>query len=263
MVATHQLSPNVDPASQSAESKLQRTYPKQLVGRATETDIWLNGQGCKALLDTGATVSTVSEAFYREHLPDVQLHPLEDLNIECAAGQRLPFLGYVEVKVEMERASEIGVQYGLFLVVPGVTQYSRHVPVILGTNILQYFQRACQDKYGERYLQKAHLPGAWHMTFYSMAVEQRAVNRAEGRLGIVRCAVDSHLVIPKNSTRVVPGLVDTNFRCTQRTAMLYPSKKSTLPEGVEITPLLVNFASDLQAIEVEISNATSQAIALM
>ena len=117
----------------------------------------LSEKRCRALLDTGVTVSTISEEFYRKHLWDIWLHLLEDLDIECASGEKLPFLGYIEVGVDMKDRSKIGVQYALFLVVPSITKYSKTFPVILGTNILQCCQRTFRDRYGERFLQKAHL----------------------------------------------------------------------------------------------------------
>lgn len=56
----------------------------------------INDVQCTALLDTGATVSTLSEAFYNQYLSDVELHSLEEvINIECADGQLMPYLGYV------------------------------------------------------------------------------------------------------------------------------------------------------------------------
>lgn len=56
----------------------------------------INDVQCAALLDTGSTVSTLSEAFYNQYLSDVELHSLEEvINIECADGQLMPYLGYV------------------------------------------------------------------------------------------------------------------------------------------------------------------------
>lgn len=56
----------------------------------------INDVQCTALLDTGATVSTLSEAFYNQYLSDVELHSLEEvINIECADGQLMPLAMYV------------------------------------------------------------------------------------------------------------------------------------------------------------------------
>ena len=58
----------------------------------------VNGIQTKALLDNGSTVSTVSETFYKSNLSDLTMHTLEfSLKIECAEGQHLPYLGYIEI----------------------------------------------------------------------------------------------------------------------------------------------------------------------
>lgn len=67
---------------------------------ANEAKVQLGGVTCRALLDTGSIVSTVSHPFYLNHMGDCTLHPMEDiLHIGCAGGQFLPYLGYVEAEV--------------------------------------------------------------------------------------------------------------------------------------------------------------------
>ena len=70
-----------------------------LVGSPNEVDVDINGMTCKALLDTGATVSSISKSWY-DKLDNVEMHPLQQiLLVECADGHHLPYLGYVEVEV--------------------------------------------------------------------------------------------------------------------------------------------------------------------
>lgn len=51
----------------------------------------INDTECLALLDTGATVSTISKSFYDSYLAHTtQLLPIgEQLEVECADGQAL------------------------------------------------------------------------------------------------------------------------------------------------------------------------------
>jgi predicted aspartyl protease len=61
-----------------------------LVGNSNEADIKVEGVATSALLDTGASVSTVSEQFYRTHLQHVELQRVDKLlKIECANGDVL------------------------------------------------------------------------------------------------------------------------------------------------------------------------------
>ena len=67
-----------------------------MIGKPNEITVALNNIQGKALLDSGATVSTISEAFYKNQLYGAELHSIEDaIHIECADGQSMPYLGYV------------------------------------------------------------------------------------------------------------------------------------------------------------------------
>lgn len=97
----------------------------------------MNGHPCLALLDTGSQVTSILEQFYWEHLSDRPMQPLKGLErVVGAAGQEVPFLGYVELSISFPR-TEAGtdkVFQTLVLVVPD-NQYNQHVPLILGTNV--------------------------------------------------------------------------------------------------------------------------------
>lgn len=60
-----------------------------LVGGISETRIKINSVETLGLLGTGSCVSVLSERFYKEHLKDT---PLQELKVECADGQELPYL---------------------------------------------------------------------------------------------------------------------------------------------------------------------------
>ena len=47
------------------------------MGSPNESEVIVNGIQTKALLDTGSTVSTVFETFYKSNLSDLTMHPLE------------------------------------------------------------------------------------------------------------------------------------------------------------------------------------------
>ena len=123
---------------------------RDLVGSPNETEVIVNDIQTKALLDTGSTVSTVSEKFYNSNLSDLTMHLLEFiLKIECADGQHLPYLGANGIK-----------QPCLLLVVPDST-YNLNVP-LLGTNVLSTFMEECRHRHGSRFLQrKARYQGVW------------------------------------------------------------------------------------------------------
>ena len=133
---------------------MQRPSVKtDLVGHSDEVDICIEGIQTAALLDTGASVSTVSEAFHREKLSHLPVQPLQDfLHIECADGETLPYSSYIAADIT---APGVGLgekhsQPCLLLVVRD-SRYNAKVPVLLGTNILEQFLDMSRETLGHRF----------------------------------------------------------------------------------------------------------------
>ncbi|VDH97528.1 Hypothetical predicted protein [Mytilus galloprovincialis] len=73
-----------------------------LLGSPNEVTVVINGFQAAALLDTGSTVSTVSQSFHRQYLADSPIQTLNQiLNIECADGQNMPYLGYISAALQL------------------------------------------------------------------------------------------------------------------------------------------------------------------
>ena len=71
-----------------------------LVGDSNEVSVSICGVPTKALLDTGSTVTTISESFCRQYLYHLPIQPLDTiLSLSCANGESLPYLGYVEAGI--------------------------------------------------------------------------------------------------------------------------------------------------------------------
>ena len=69
----------------------------KMVGEVNEAAIEIECVPSTALLATGSCVSVVSETFYKEHLLNCKLNPIASIfKVECADGQALPYLGYIE-----------------------------------------------------------------------------------------------------------------------------------------------------------------------
>ena len=74
----------------------------QLVGDSNEVKVILGNTETTALLDSGSCISSVSETFWKDHLSDVPLEPLNDfVKIECADGNRLKYLGYIRTDLKV------------------------------------------------------------------------------------------------------------------------------------------------------------------
>lgn len=240
---------------------MSQGVPGRLVGEASEAEVMINGVVCQALLDTGSTVSSITQSFYDAHLVDFPLHPINDLlKVECASGQLLPYVGYVEAELRATGITETSGQPALFLVVPD-TRYSNDVPVLLGTNLLQPLVDGCREEQGPRFVQKiAHLT-PWWLAFRCLSLKKRETARAAGRVGIVKCNSAGTLTIAGNRRMVVTGSVSDAVASGESLVVIHSTPKTVLPDGVEIMPHLIKYAGNGDVtVQVEIANPTSSPV---
>lgn len=231
-----------------------------MVGEANEADVTIGGVQCRGLLDTGSTISTVSCTFYRDHFQGVTLRALDDLlKIECAGGSLLPYLGYIEIEVDVPELNVQG-RSTVMLVVPE-TSYNKGVPVLLGTNILRPLMEICRESQGQQFLQRVAKSTPWWLTFRCLGVEDRAVSRARGRLGLVKCASSAPIRIRSNTAASVAGFISDPLPCA-RLAMIHGTEKTVLPSGVEVTPTLTDYCHGVGLLQVEITNLSGRPIVL-
>ncbi len=75
---------------------------ERLVGPMTTTDVAVAGRSCKALLDTGSQVTTITDEFVSTH-PQLQFQTLQktDINIQGAGDQSVPHHGYILLTVQV------------------------------------------------------------------------------------------------------------------------------------------------------------------
>ena len=225
-------------------------FPQGLIGKVNEAQIQIEEVECTGLVDTGSMVSTVSERFFQENLKNIPLHPLEALlKIECAAGQHLPYAGYIEVglRIPGRGISEMC----LFLVVPE-TGYSANVPVLVGTNILTPLRDRCRHRYGPRFLQKAVLDTPWWLAFHHLGVQEQQ----QGQVTLLMCAAKTPIRVPPGGRVAVPVRA-RGKKSKDCLMMIHPTKEADLPEGVEITQATLKGAGQSGQLKVEVTNFCS------
>lgn len=246
--------------SSKTENRLDK---KDLVGSSNESEVSICGIKTKALLDTGSCVSTINEEFYNTYLSHLELRPVEGLlNIECADGNTLPYSGVVEADLAVKGIPVEHVQHCLFLVVPE-SKYSRMVPILLGTNILAEFMSTCKDKAGDKYLQDTALFTPWFLAFRCMAMREKTLQKNCNRLAIVRCAEQQRVLIKPNSTVSVKGCLTKETEYQPTCAIIEPTKKSVIPEDLDIAPSLITYNyKDTGIIDVNISNVTTRTVSV-
>ena len=130
------------------------------------------------------------------------------LNIECANGQQLPYLGCIEAEITITTGLERTTpQHCIFLVAPD-TKYSNKRPVILGTNILMMLLQNCKYTFGAQFLQKAKLPTPWYMCFKFIIIRDKRLKKNNDRLAVVRNMMAENIILKPNETKTIRACAD-------------------------------------------------------
>ena len=102
----------------------------RLIGDSNESEIVIDDVVCKALIDSGAQVSTITTSFAKKlHLPIKKLKSL--LNVEGTGGIDVAYKGYVEANLKFPEVKAFN-EDALFLVIND-SAYGEKVPIQIGT----------------------------------------------------------------------------------------------------------------------------------
>ena len=180
------------------------------------------------------------------------------LDIECAGDQKLPYSGCVNVDIGM--AGVVDPTICLLLVTPD-TRFGLKVPVILGTNVLKPLLNAAQQLHGTRFQQYVRMRDALYFAFQCMILQNRLQNKSSGRLAVVKSAASRKIFVPENTTMIIEGKFDKKQFTHDQMDMMQPLSQSILPEGVCVTPTVVDSRQD--SIPIELSNLIARPIVIV
>ena len=242
----------------SIGKQTHRPKVSNMVGSNNESVIVIEGIETKALLDTGSCVSTMCQTFYDEHLKHLPLNPVEGiLRLECADGSFMPYTGYIQVQMSTSGIPSEHVQECIFLIVPD-TDYSKDVPLLIGTNILDELLLHCKSELGENFLQNSALHTSWYLAFRCMVVRQRELKKNKNRLAFIRSAEPRHITIPANSCETIKGITSKELEYKQTCAMMTETEDSILPSDFDITPAVITYNyGNNGLVDVQITNVTT------
>ena len=252
------------PSPRSATCSRGQSGKSDMVGNSTEASVIINGVEATALLDTGATISTVSERFHKDHLHQLPILPITNfLKVECADGSSLPYCGYIEADVLAPGVHE-GIEplTSILLVVPE-TKYSGRVPVLLGTNILEPLMLKSRSAFGPRFLQSAPLQIPWYLSFRCLTVQEKDLQKNCNRLGIVKSALTETVYVRPNSSETITCFVDKPLQYTCTLAVMEPMLDERLSSLVDIMPSIINFqGKQTGLVDVKVDNITTQTVVI-
>ena len=229
-----------------------------MIGAANECVAAVNGRACLALLDTGSQITSTSESFYKKHLSECVIHPVESLlRVVGAAGQDVPFLEYVDVEVEFpaEEAGLCSCLQALVLVVLDDAPNQR-VPLVIGTNIVRECKDRCEEQGGAYFLQRTHALSAWKRAYQSIRVRE--------------CLVSGHQkVLTKGQALTVGAHKRVIVWCQTLASPESPSKAviepyEDLEPHISVTPGLITLSSGYKGclVPVEVTNMSDKSVTL-
>ncbi|CAG2254190.1 unnamed protein product [Mytilus edulis] len=218
-----------------------------MIGLANESFIYINNTKCKALIDTGSMISTISEGMLNELTPPPELKSLDDfsLSISVAGGTTLPYLGYIEASIKVDFVEQ---DFMIPLLVVSLTDYNKNVPVIIGTNVIRLLD-SC-SMVGRQQTNIDKIPREWDIAFNSIKDEA---------IGQVYSTNKNPIKIKPLSVLNVSGLArsKTPEACTVVTESL-----SDDLSDVSVCPRVVNVKGSTCRVPVRIFNMTAKAMVI-
>ena len=204
----------------------ERDYPMALLEQPITT-VFIEGHRSKWILDTGSQVTCLSEAFCKKFLPTLPVKPLSDLRVVSAAGQEVPYQGYVELHLRFpsETAEKEFEGTTVALICPG-TQERTDVPLLVGTDtsIFRGMLHRCKTEGGRRFFVRHRVDSAW------TTVLNDALSSGSGIVGVVRSSRKSPTLVMPGQELTVPG----HFRNKKREEFSVRDSITNLPKGLTV-----------------------------
>ena len=202
-------SPSSEPVSSTIDMKISQMAKKyhnpdpllRLIGPANEATIIVEGQEFKALIDSGAQLSTISESLVTAlKLPVHKLNTL--IEAEVSGGGTVPYVGYVEARLKIPGIKAMN-KDSLFMV-SNNSPYTERVPIQLGTLYIREAISCATD------IEMNKLATAWKTANFPPLEKNLKVTKPEFDLNQVKGHVrltKSVIIAPFQTIRV-PGLTE-------------------------------------------------------
>ena len=178
----------------------------RILGRANETEIEIDGNISKALIDSGTMISKMSKGYCDELRYEIQ--PLDRLvPIEGSGGVDIPYLGYVEVRMQIPGICSFNQDF-LMLISHKTVHYHRRVPIQVGSHIIDQVNNSITEE------ELQSLSQSWKLAFMSTIVSKSSqVGDQEFDLDQVKGKVvtTKKMKIPTFQTVITKGLTKSHW----------------------------------------------------
>ncbi|KAL0160010.1 hypothetical protein M9458_043735, partial [Cirrhinus mrigala] len=212
-------------------------FPKGLIGTKSTAFVNIKDQEVTCLLDTGSQVTTIPQSFYERHLSEQEIKPLHDLlQVEGAAGQSVPYLGYIELAVTFpkEFVGALIEVNTLALVVPNLNTIIEPL-VLIGTNTLDVLYNICS----ESGVKHQPIPHGYRAVLKVLEVRHNQTTHPEPH-GVVKLLGKSAQIVPAGKTVVLEGVSPVNGFQNEKSVLIEHPNLPSLLGGLLVKAILVD-----------------------
>lgn len=211
-------------------------------------DVIVQDEQNTALLDTGSMVSTISASLARKL--NLEVKTLDDIiQLKGAAGQDIPYVGYVEVRLACDSVFDGSVDVLMLVVLD--TSYHSRVPVLLGTNVLDFIK--------DRVLPSCE--NVWKLAFSCLSQQQTLSGNKECLGNVV--STQRITVAPRQKV-VVHGQTRVKSVCQSLNICLEDVSSCGLPRGLMVSPSVgcIQPGNSYTRLPVEIVNISDREVTI-
>ena len=211
----------------------------RMIGNKNESDIEICGVKCKALIDTGSSMTTLSQSFYdsMHKKPELLSFDTFKLDIRVAGGTQVPYSGYILADITVPFLNNRSMEFPVLIVQD--KQYPGQVPVIIGTNVIGRFKILADD---------AIVPDQWNFAFE--ALQDNAV-------GTVK-STNRPITLKPMESRIINGSVRN---CKTQDVITEPGDYG-LSGSLNVCPRVVSLKENnkFHRVPVKVCNISAKAI---
>ncbi|XP_060719718.1 retrovirus-related Pol polyprotein from transposon 412 [Tachysurus vachellii] len=210
----------------------------RLVSACPHLNVLIGGVKVPCLIDTGSMVSTITESWFLEHFESwgqERLKSCQWLRLTAANGLAIPYIGYMELDVEL--CGKLVSNCGVLVVRDVPDRAAVHAPGVLGMNVLS---RCYQELTGQHGAALFDSPAVLQApSFVIQALQHcRQVNTQSSvdRVGQVRVRGRGVCRVAGGTMKLVAATCSESY---SGGTLLFEPPESGLPAGLLASPALV------------------------